>query len=229
LFIVILWHIGSEAVSETEFRNAVASAGYGVLPRPDQIANFNRISGQFGITKTHGAMLLANSLLETGGLQEMMERKCQTDLASCKKDYYCKDVTGPDCGGNNCGQPNTIYYGRGYLQLTWCYNYKPASVDLGVPQMVNDPDIVSRDQNLAWNTAGWFWNKRVLGYYEQRLANEVRQGMFGSSIKIINGGKECPPENNEFRAARQKRILNYIAVYKAFNLPGQPNTDGCAG
>lgn len=70
------------------------------------------------------AMFLAQVFHESGGLIKIEEEKC--------------------VGGNKCvnnypsqqgGLPGKSYHGRGFMQLTWDYNYK---VDYFVNQIVND-------------------------------------------------------------------------------------------
>lgn len=54
------------------------------------------------------------------------------------------------------------YWGRGYIQLTWSYNYKAASLDLfNDDRLYTDPDQVATDDNIAWEVSFWFWKKNV--------------------------------------------------------------------
>mgnify|MGYP003291393511 CR=1 FL=1 len=78
-------------------------------------------------------------------------------------------------------QPYYPYYGAGYIQLTWDYNYKAFS------EYMNDPLIYELGPKYvakyyAWSAAGWFWNVNKINY---KIAN-------GASVKnitkIVNGG-----------------------------------------
>jgi predicted chitinase len=54
------------------------------------------------------------------------------------------------------------YFGRGFIQLTHCYNYRACSRDLyGDDRFVKNPDLVASDDNIAMATALWFWCKNV--------------------------------------------------------------------
>ena len=47
------------------------------------------------------------------------------------------------------------YYGAGYIQLTWEFNYKAFSVAMNDSEILKQgPEYVA--SNYAWNAAGWF-------------------------------------------------------------------------
>lgn len=83
----------------------------------------------------------------------------ESDGLRAKREYQCQHTGCPgQYASNDCDAPDQHYYGRGYIQLSWCYNYRSASQSLfGDMRLVSDPDMVARDENLAWNTAFWFW------------------------------------------------------------------------
>lgn len=72
------------------------------------------------------------------------------------------------------------YRGRGPIQLTGKDNYTAFSKAMGV-DVVNDPDMVSKDKNIALMSAIWFWNKNGLN----ALADA---GNIKAMTKKINGG-----------------------------------------
>lgn len=87
-------------------------------------------------------MALAQILHESNGLQTKEE------FPESRQNY-----AEPDCDA-----PGKLYYGRGYIQLTGCKNYRKASMDLfGNDRLVQDPDAVAREENLAWATAFHYW------------------------------------------------------------------------
>ena len=74
------------------------------------------------------------------------------------------------------------YRGRGVIQLTGKNNYTACSQELfGDSRLVEDPDSVSRDRNLALMTACWFWNRNNIN----ALAD--RSDIVGMTRRI-NGG-----------------------------------------
>lgn len=144
-------------------------------------------------------MFLANSIWETGGLQYMKEIACSN--GSCQ---YGK------------------YYGRGFIQLTWDYNYREASKDIyGDDSLYNNPDMAATPEG-AWRTALWFWNKKVAPVLKQN--NAVETYKLGYSIKVINGGLECPANQ---KAQNRMAIFNEILAQWNIdkNKPGK--MEGC--
>ncbi|MBQ8180413.1 MAG: hypothetical protein IJ010_00335 [Ruminococcus sp.] len=49
------------------------------------------------------------------------------------------------------------YYGAGYIQLTWDYNYRAFAQAMGDDKIMNGPQYIV--DNYAWEAAGWFWDK----------------------------------------------------------------------
>jgi predicted chitinase len=145
------------------------------------------------------ALFLANVIWETGGLQFVEEVACKT--GSCA---YGK------------------YYGRGYIQLTHDYNYKEASTDIYKDdRLVTDPSLAAKPEG-AWRTAMWFWNKRVAPKVKETKAAD--NYLLGHTIKIINGGLECPANQKaQNRMAIYNEILNKWGI--ATGSPGK--MDGC--
>lgn len=97
-------------------------------------------------SKEEAAMALTQFLHESDGLRAKREYRCQ--FSGCPGEY----------NNQGCESWGQYYYGRGYIQLSWCYNYRDASQGLfGDSRLIYDPDMVARDENVAWNTAFWFW------------------------------------------------------------------------
>ncbi|CAL8128783.1 unnamed protein product [Orchesella dallaii] len=192
-----------------QFREAVTSNGF-PAPGQDKYNSFNAYARTLGkiANLQEAAMALAQMIHESEGLQAKRELRCvQTQ---CFNEY--RDA--------RCDRPGTYYFGRGYIQLTWCFNYGPASQDLlGDDRLLNNPDLVAKDEKLAWQTAFWFWNNRV------RNRDGVQQGKFGASTNAINGGKECSAPGN---VQAQARFRIYGNVRRAFGLQGAGDSSGCA-
>lgn len=90
------------------------------------------------------------------------------------------------------------YYGRGYVQLTWKYNYEKAGVAVGA-NLVADPDLAMRADisaavMLIGMTKGWFrgdsQGRHTLARYFGRGVDDprgAREIINGKEYKIVNG------------------------------------------
>lgn len=72
------------------------------------------------------------------------------------------------------------YRGRGPIQLTGKANYTAFANDMDV-DVVDNPDLVSEDKEIALMSAIWFWNKNKLNQYADT-------GDIKTMTKRINGG-----------------------------------------
>ena len=158
-------------------------------------------------TKQEAAMALANFLQESDGLRAKVEYACQS--TGCPGSYATPD----------CDAPGKNYYGRGYIQLSWCYNYKPCSQDLyGDDRLVRNPELVAKDEQVAWDTAFWFWKTRV------HDKAGVAQGQFGATVRAINGGLECDGPHQDLA---RKRFAMYQKIRTAYGISGAADERGC--
>ncbi len=91
--------------------------------------------------------------------------------------------------GRRYGRPDPVtgktYYGRGYVQLTWKFNYETASKALGT-DFVRAPDLVMEPDNAAFimfqgMSDGWFTGKGFADYINER------QRDYWNARRIING------------------------------------------
>jgi predicted chitinase len=123
-----------------------------------------------------------------------------------------------DCGshyaGSWCsiqGKPDKLYYGRGWFQLSWPCNYHAAGQALAI-DLLNNPDLVEQQQDVAVKTAIWF-------YYENGMANPARQGNFAATTRIINGQFEC--DGGSGYSNQLTRVATYRRIRRCFGL-GEP-------
>ncbi|CAL8128798.1 unnamed protein product [Orchesella dallaii] len=198
---------GREFVSYERFRDAVTKNG-GPAPSRDVFNNFNTYARSLGkIEDTQeAAMALAQFIHESDGLVAKREYACQH--TQCPNGYR----------DSRCDRPGQYYYGRGYIQLSWCYNYGPASQAIfGDDRLLENPDQVATNDQIAWQTSFWFWGDRVHGQ------NGVAQGQFGVTTRRINGGIECGTGSS----TPQKRFQTYGIVREAFGLLGAGDPSGC--
>ena len=155
-------------------------------------------------------MALAQFIHESNGLR-------------AKEEYACRISKCPDRYRNRgCEKPGKYYYGRGYIQLTWCYNYRDAGRGLRLGDaLLNDPDLVASNEQYAnRDTAFWFWKEKVR---KGKYGPDVLAGKFGFSTNVINGG-EC---TRRYVERAKKRFQIYQNVYTTFGLTGQPDERGC--
>ncbi len=161
--------------------------------------------GNFGSeaeNKREVAAFLANIMHESIELQAINE------LDKSVHDHYCNDKQGVPCA------PGKQYFGRGPIQLSWNFNYALAGKALGL-DLLNDPDMVSRDPAVAWKTALWYWMEiKGSGPLPSHVAMKQKLG-FGETVRSINGALECSkPVDNIGYKQQQMRIKNYLKITK---------------
>ena len=98
--------------------------------------------------------------------------------------------------GRKYGRPDPktgkVYYGRGYVQLTWKFNYEKASRELGF-DFVNNPDLVMVPEHAArilfqGSNEGWFTGKGWKDYIDDRIeADQEDLREYANSRRVING------------------------------------------
>lgn len=84
------------------------------------------------------------------------------------------------------------YYGRGYIQLTWDYNYKKAS-DYFEQDFIKNPDLVMQPEYalpilFVGMNEGWFTGKKLDNYIDNDDENdseELRE--YKNARRIVNG------------------------------------------
>lgn len=82
-----------------------------------------------------------------------------------------------------------LYYGRGYVQLTWQSNYEKASKKLGHDFLSNPDDVMKKEYAiqilLTGMKEGWFTGKKLSDYIYQSKKDYV------SARRIINGSDKA--------------------------------------
>lgn len=178
---------------------SVTRAG-GTPPRPryDIYKIYQNIVARY-MSIAEEAMFLANIMWETGGLQHTEEIACRN--GDC--------VYGP-------------YYGRGYIQLTWDYNYRDASYALyGDDRLLRRPELVA-EVECGWRTAMYYWQRYVKPLLQE--TNAIEKHLFGYTVMAINGAIECRPE---FRDNERLRIYNEILYRWKINFTRPGKMTGC--
>ncbi|TMW57799.1 hypothetical protein Poli38472_014402 [Pythium oligandrum] len=111
--------------------------------------------------------------------------------------------------------PGKRYHGRGPMQLSWNYNYNAAGRALGI-DLLNNPDLVSSDKSITWQTALWYW---MTPQKAGRIIHDVvtRDDGFAQSTDIINGGMECGP-SAPYKYKELQRIEYYKRICSVFGV-----------
>jgi predicted chitinase len=124
------------------------------------------------VTKNQIAAFLANITVETDHLNTLEE------YGGYEYWQYLVHMS---------GDPNAwMYHGRGYIQLTWEDNYRTAGQGIGVGErLVNEPQLLATDKELAAKTAVWYWTSRDCGTYAD-LED------FEAACSLINRGEVRP-------------------------------------
>ncbi|KAJ1680405.1 hypothetical protein EV182_000060 [Spiromyces aspiralis] len=190
-----------------KFNKAVTDAGY-QAPSSDKCDHFlNNLSDGNISSAEEAAMFLAEILWESDGLTAVKEIACEN--TGCPGQY-----------GSSSDASGKSYYGRGYIQLTWSSNYQMCSQKLyGDDRLVQNPDQVADDDNIAWKVSFCYWAERV------HSAPGVQDGEFGAATKAINGALECGSGSAVDKA--KKRFEIYQKVLAVFDPSSTPNPAGC--
>lgn len=110
--------------------------------------------------------------------------------------------------GAPTGPYQQVYYGRGYVQLTWLFNYEKAKAKLGFdfvkyPDAVMDPKWAVRIL-FEGMTDGWFTGKSFKSYIDGIDESDAEDGReYEGARKIINGTDKA------------KKIAGYALKYEA--------------
>mmetsp|Transcript_10322 Transcript_10322/g.22982 ORF Transcript_10322/g.22982 Transcript_10322/m.22982 type:complete len:597 (-) Transcript_10322:109-1899(-) len=154
-------------------------------------------------------------------------------------DPYCNSaltaLTNPN--GCTCGtisessqagylEADSLFLGRGPIQLSWNYNYIDAGAALSVDLCTN-PDLVATDSVVAWGTALWFW--MTSGGQSGTTCHDsvISNADFGGTLHTINGGNECPAASG-FDGSVVSRLDDYCtaATSLGVGLLGLTNCNG---
>jgi predicted chitinase len=150
---------------------------------------------------------LANAIWESGGLRFTEELAAVEFPYSAKSNYQ-----GCDWNTNEQASNGKYFYGRGYMQLSWCANYKAYGRDRMVDNVAdyfyNNPETLAT--TYAWDSAAWFFDTIV----------SDNTGNFGLTTQAINGNLECMSSNNYVGSIPQKRYQIFEALAAQVGLTG---------
>jgi predicted chitinase len=174
-------------------------------------------TGDLESCRQETAAFLANIARETGRLRYAEE---------IAKSVYCSTRTGCACDTSTTDR-TMWYYGRGAIQLTWNYNYCSAGAALAT-DLLAQPSIVHTEAKYAWATALWYWMTSKGGSTMTCHRAMTGGGLFGDTIRAINGG-ECGGAGYNGSTAVKERVDAYIQYSKGLGIlnPGIPTDLDC--
>lgn len=129
-------------------------------------------------------------------------------------------VTTGYCYVTSVNRGSTNYYGRGPIQLSTEDNYRLAGKALGL-DLVGNPDLVSTDAVVAFETAIWFWvtpqppvpscHAVMIGNWTPSAQDRDagRRPGYGMTTYILSGGAEC--DGTASKAAQDR-----VGYYKGY-------------
>lgn len=133
-----------------------------------------------GITsKNEVAAFLSQIAVETGNLKWLEE------LASGAAYNDRKDL------GNTQPGDGPRFKGRGLIQLTGRANYEKFAKAVNRPDIMQNPELVSKDPTLAVQSAIYYWNSR------KGLREAAQRGDIKRVSKLVNGGYNHLKERTE--------------------------------
>ena len=178
-------------VDKETFFAYVRKAPFGGRLTTQQVEGVNSILAAFDtLTDTltrdsrHLAYILATAFHETGGkMASVREGFAKTDAAARK-------IVASRAYGKPDPQTKQVYYGRGFVQLTWADNYKRMGNFLGL-DLYQEPDLALEPETAALilvegmlsgaSKAGDFTGKSLESFFNDKTDDPV------NARRIVNG------------------------------------------
>jgi predicted chitinase len=177
----------------------------------------------FGAVSSGKCLTATDKCLSTG----LCASTGKAVAAQCTNGAHCYNYQ--SCDWNNMANVATngkVFNGRGFLQLSWCANYKGfqtylASLTPAInADLYNNPELVASTYPML--SAVWFYS---IG---NGVAVAAAGSEFGKTTKIINSG-ECIASNYKLAApwsTPQKRYLLFKTAATQFGVTGYTE-NGC--
>jgi hypothetical protein len=128
-------------------------------------------------------------------------------------------TTGGTTGGASCAYADW-QAGKAYATGDIVRYPADGGFDLGLP-LQSDPDLISRDGKVAWQTGLWFWMTQSGAGYRSGHASMVGGNGFGETIRSLNGSLECNggnPGQVQSRVDAYRRFCRLLGVDPGANL-----------
>jgi len=180
-----------------------------------------KIAKYFNLSPACGAHLMGQASHESGGFKRTRESLYYSSPERIQAVWpsrfptvddaepYAKNPTGlagkvyAGRMGNENEAQASLYIGRGFLQLTGRNNYRSFASDMGVPEVMTDPDLVADE--YAFETALWFFEKNGLF----KIADE---GVTDDAIKRITRRVNGGYHGLDDRSNQSKKIHTWLLV-----------------
>jgi hypothetical protein len=180
--------------------NTVANVRYGALNiRPDTfLAAYTKVYGPLKGSASSGLTALLRFISRDPDITDVRwaAYMLATTMHECARTWQPIEEYGRGKGRKYgaavaikgpSGVVRHVYYGRGYVQLTWDYNYKTVGEKLGLgqqlllrPELALEPQTAYRVMSYGMRN-GTFTTRKLSQYISGKLCNYV------TARKIING------------------------------------------
>lgn len=129
------------------------------------------------------AYILATVKHETGGRYASVSERYN----GSPRAYFTRKYEGRADLGNTQPGDGYKYRGRGPIQITGRANYTKVSKKLNRPELVENPDVLLSDFDLAYESAilgmlqGWFTGRKLSQYVSELKVD------YGNARRVVNG------------------------------------------
>jgi len=122
------------------------------------------------LIKQQIAYMLATTFHETAATMQPIE-----EYGKGRGRLYGKNVK---LSGMHYVDTKNIFYGRGYVQLTWYENYLKAGKELGI-DLINHPEkalepLIAAKIMILGMTKGWFTGRKLINYFDGRVESPTQ-------------------------------------------------------
>jgi len=190
--------INSNAVtlSQINIQAGVNAKGDSVVVSQDIVNQLNDVTRGYSLYRQ--VAFVAQTIWESGSYRYTEELNAINSPFSTRDAYQDCDLLQP---GTQPPDNGKFFYGRGYMQLSWCYNYKAYGNARGI-DFYNNPGLVAT--TYAMDSAEWFFERNVFD----------DTGSFGATTYAINGGLECP-NHPQYSGSSTNVARNRYRIFEA--------------
>lgn len=160
------------------------------VQRNNFIIKIKELFGKYSQTQVDGINYLLDFLSPENIITPLDKRQIAYILATVihETEFTMQPIEEHGKGkGRTYGVPSKngkAYYGRGYVQLTWAYNYIKVGKELGL-NLYDEPDLTLAGEVavvilIRGMVEGWFTGKKLSDYFNEKTD-------YINARKIVNG------------------------------------------